>query len=138
MSSQVALKNTQSRPIMTVTYNGLRTYGVRYNEDMNLLKVTDSATSTKPCDIYTNLFEKIDGHLVNHSALKIQFRYEHFSTSSLKYLFKLVKKLNHASLTGKAIAVYWTCNASITDSEIFETGVDMMELSQFKFVLSYL
>ncbi len=115
----------------------LKVFNVRYLESLNLItavgwSVTDDAWA-KYCEILAN----IESHLLNKNSLNIYFKLELFNSSSAKYLFKIIKRLNEAFLNGKDVKIYWSC-ASSNEQEMIDTGLDLAGMCDFPFKISHL
>lgn len=114
-----------------------RIFQTRYLEQLNLITVMGWSITRDIHEKYEQLLKDLIGHFKFSKCLNIHFKYDLFNSSSLKYLFKIIKALNHAHRSGNKVTVYWSCNSK-NDSEMVDMGLDLANISDFKFDISYL
>ncbi|MEP1094104.1 MAG: SiaC family regulatory phosphoprotein [Cyclobacteriaceae bacterium] len=124
-------------PMMKVVRDEERIFQTRYLQGLNLITVRGWSVTTDIHIKYTQLLTDIQTHFVSSDSLNLHIKYELFNSSSLRYLFKIIKTLNEAHAKGKAIKIYWSC-ASSNEAEMIDMGLDLANMSDFKFQISYL
>lgn len=113
-----------------------RAFEVRYIQNLNLVIVKGWSITSDIHSKYGQLLIDIENHLNARNTLNFHFKYELFNSSSAKYLFTIIKRLNKADAVGKSVKVYWSC-ASENEEEMFDTGIDLAGMCDFKFEITY-
>ena len=113
----------------------LKALSIRYLEQLNLITVVGWSISDEVWVKYLQMLEDIETHLRYKGYLNIYFKLELFDSTSARYLFKIIKKLNMASSDGKSIKIYWSCSFFNRD-EMEEMGHDLEEMCDFPFQIS--
>ena len=125
------------RPLMRVAKNQERMFQTRYQQGLNLVTVRGWSVTTDIHIKYEQLLRDIGTHFESSDSLNLHFKYELFNSSSLRYLFMIIKTLNEAHAKGKTVRIYWSC-ASSYEAEMIDMGLDLANISDFKFKISYL
>ena len=125
------------QPFMRVVKDETRVFQTRYLKGLNLATVRGWSVTKDAQSKYDQLLTDIETHLETENSLNIHFKYELFNSSTVKYLFKIIKILNKAYTNGKVVKIYWSC-ASRNDGDMIDTGLDLAKMSDFKFQISYL
>ncbi len=126
-----------SNPLHEKSKTHDRIFQVRYLQSLNLVTVRGWSLTKEIHQKYSQLIINIDQHLDRSNCLNIHFKYELFNSSSLKYIFQIIKKMNEAHAAGKLVKIFWSCT-SVNESEMIEMGLDLMDMCDFKFQISYL
>lgn len=137
MSAQALYINHQSgiSPLRVVK-DDTRVFNIRYIENLNLITVVGWSITDDAWIKYCQMLADIESHLRTREDLNIYFKYDLFNTSSAKYIFRIINRLNKAHADGKQVKVFWSC-ASGNESEMIESGLDLADMCDFKFSISY-
>ncbi|MEQ9468294.1 MAG: SiaC family regulatory phosphoprotein [Ekhidna sp.] len=137
MNAQVAFMDQQQEvsPLRVVKAIS-KIFNIRYMENLNLMMVTGWSITDDAWIKYCQMLADIESHLRVREELNIYFKFELFNTSSAKYLFKIIKRLNKAHKEGKMVKIYWSCSASEHENEMIESGLDFASMSDFQFKIS--
>jgi len=130
------LENLCNVDQMRVVKSDLRVFNVKYYRPLNLITVAGWSVTQDAWVMYCQMLGDIESHLMAKEELNIYFKLNLFNTSSIKYLFKIIKKLNEAYEQGKDVKIYWSCNTE-NENEIIDAGMDLRGLSDFPFEISY-
>lgn len=135
MQASVPTPERQAQTDMMLN-SAKRSFSIRYAAELNLVTVRGWSTVADADEKYVRLQLFIENHLRTHAGLKIYFRYDLFDTAALKYIFNIIRQFNVAHKRGKLVTIYWSATSAINESEILETGVDLMALCDFNFEIS--
>ncbi|MEO1255671.1 MAG: SiaC family regulatory phosphoprotein [Bacteroidota bacterium] len=115
----------------------VKVFNTRYREGLNLLTAVGWSVTEDTWAKYCQMLADIESHLTKKNSLKVYFKLELFNSSSAKYIFKIIKKLNTAFHSGKDIKMYWSC-ATSNEREMIDTGLDLAGMCDFPFKISHL
>lgn len=114
----------------------LKVLNIQYNRALNIISAIGWSTSQDTWVKYLQILADIESHLLQRDELNIYLKLNMINTSSTKYIFKIIKKLNQAYSQGKKVRLFWSCNTE-HDSEMIDTGLDLRGLSHFPFEINY-
>ena len=120
---------------MTVTKSGLKTFKIRYLRTLNLITATGWSNTNDAWAKYCNLLGDIESHLLYNEELKVYFNLKAFDASSVRYLYKLIQRLNKAQTQSKQVKLFWSCDQE--NFEMLEMGIDLKEVADFPVEISY-
>lgn len=131
---------TQARPEeispLRLIKSDLKILNIQYNRALNFISAVGWSTNQDTWVKYLQILADIESHLLHRDELNIYFKINMLNTSSTKYIFKIIKKLNQAHSQGKKIKLFWSCNTE-HENEMIETGLDLRGLSNFSFEINY-
>lgn len=137
MNVQVAYINQQHEESpLRVVKDDWRIFNVRYMENLNLITAVGWSITDDAWIKYCQVLADIESHLRTKEELNVYFKYELYNTSSTRYLFKIIKRLNEAHRDGKKVKIYWSC-ATENESAMIESGLDLADMCDFEFKISY-
>ncbi len=127
--------NIDSTSPLKLVKSELKALSVRYLENLNLITVVGWSVSDEVWVKYLQMLEDIESHLRYKAYLNVYFKLELFDNTSAKYFFKIIQRLNKASLKGKNIKIYWSCSFFNRD-EMEEIAHDLADMCDFPFQIS--
>lgn len=131
--TSTVLENTPRR----VVRDEDRMFQTRYLQGLNLVTVRGWSVTNDINEKYTQLLNDIRNHFEISNSLNLHFKFELFNNTTLRYLFKIIKILNEAHAKAKSVKIYWSC-ATENESEMIDMGLDLANMSDFQFKISYL
>ncbi|WP_424963645.1 SiaC family regulatory phosphoprotein [Ekhidna sp.] len=137
MNAQEITQNCQegTSPLRVVK-SDLKVFTVRYLESLNLITAVGWSITDDAWIKYCQMMADIELHLKRNEELKVYFKLELMNTSSAKYLFKVLQRLNEAHASGKDVKIYWSCASADYSREMVETGLDMAGMCDFSFQIT--
>ncbi len=112
-------------------------FQTQYRDELNLVSVRGWSMGNQIVEKYNQLLSDIQRHLEFNDALNVYFRYETFNVTTLRYLFKILKVLDKAYAKGQQVKIYWSCLSS-KESDMIETGIELSNMCDFEFNISYM
>jgi hypothetical protein len=122
----------------THTYNTCdveKILDIRMLSSLYLLTVKGWSISPDIHSRYEDLLRRVSAHLDTHDHLNVFIKFELFNSSTVRYLFVLMKLLNKYHAEERKIRVYWSCNP--LDFDMIEIGMDLRDLCDFEFKINY-
>lgn len=104
---------------------------INFLEHQSLLIIKGWSVTPETRTVYSVILDEIRQHLTTHGGITINFEYKIFNTFTTHFLFKLIKTLDRATAQGKRVDVNWI--AEKYNTEIYNMGMDLRELSEFSF-----
>src|SRR5687768_130368 len=98
-----------------------KTPSVNFNAKEGLIELKGRAIPEEPKNFYTPLLQWIMEYAQNpHTHTTVHMELDYFSSSSLKWLLNLLKKLEPINESGKSIIVNWHYEED--DEDLMKTG----------------
>jgi len=104
---------------------------VRILHNMGIVTVSGWSIHQNIHDKYGQILSFLEHTLMYRDAVTMCFKYELFNPSTARYLFKIIKLLNHFHAMGHTVTLHWLCGE--THDEILDAGMDFRELADFDF-----
>lgn len=120
---------------MQLIKSDLKVFNVRYLPSLNLITATGWSITDDAWVKYCQLLADIESQMIHRDELTIYFKLELFNTSSARYIFKIVNRLNKAHANGKHVKIYWSSQVENED-EMIDAGLDLAGLCDFPFKIS--
>lgn len=105
---------------------------VVFDADNNVFEVSGVSRPENPMEFYQPIIDWLDAYSESpNDTTKVEFQFEYFNTSSLKYFLIILSKFKDIEESGKTVQINWCYDEE--DDEMLEVGENLEELSELEF-----
>ncbi len=98
----------------------------------NIFEVEGVSRPENPMEFYQPVIDWLDAYQENpNETTTVNFKFDYFNTSSLKYFLIILSKFKEVEEAGKAVKINWSYDEE--DEEMLEVGENLEELSELEF-----
>jgi hypothetical protein len=105
---------------------------ITFDADNNKFEVEGVSRPENPTEFYQPVIDWLDAYVENpNDATTVNFRFDYFNTSSLKFFLIILSKFKDVEEAGKEVNINWHYDEE--DDEMLEVGENLEELSELEF-----
>lgn len=98
----------------------------------NVFEVSGVSRPENPMEFYQAVIDWLDEYIQSpNDSTTVDFQFEYFNTSSLKYFLIILSKFKEIEEGGKSVNINWRYDEE--DDEMLEVGENLEELSELEF-----